>query len=291
MSVRGLSTDERRVAASSRRRRATLGATVTYAICAVVAVITLAPFAWMILGSLKTAAEASQYPPSLLPKTFAWSNYRDVFTSVPFLRYILNSFFVASSVTLIALLFHSMAAYSLARLRYPGRNALFVIMIATLMVPFSITLIPSFIIVRSLGWLDTYWALIVPAIFNAFGIFLLRQFYLGLPEELEEAALLDGDTPAGIFLHIALPLSRPILATLAVFFWLANWNNYLWPLIVTQSPKMRVIQIGVASFAGEHSTQWQLIMAGSTIAAVPGLILYLFMQRYLIEGIKLSGLK
>ncbi len=285
-------TDSSRLRATARRRRRIrVGVILTYVVCGVVAVITLAPFVWMVLGSLKSATEASQYPPTLLPSTFAWSNYREVFTSVPFLRYIFNSFLVASSVTLVALLFHSMAAYALARLSFPGRNVLFVLMIATLMVPFSITLIPSFIVVRSLGWLDTYWALIVPAIFNAFGIFLLRQFYLGLPEELEEAALLDGDTPAGIFLHIALPLSRPILATLAVFFWLANWNNYLWPLIVTSSTNMRVIQIGVASFAGEHSTQWQLIMAGSTIAAIPGLILYLFMQRYLIEGIKLSGLK
>lgn len=282
-----------RVTPPVRRRRPALSvpAILSYLLCMIVAVITLVPFVWMVLGSLKTATEASQYPPTFLPSVLAWSNYAEVFTSVPFLRYIFNSFFVASSVTLISLLFHSMAAYALARLRFPGRNVLFVIMIATLMVPFSITLIPSFIVVRWLGWLDTYWALIVPAIFNAFGIFLLRQFYLGIPAELEEAALLDGDTPAGIFLHIALPLSRPILATLAVFFWLANWNNYLWPLIVTQSPSMRVIQVGVASFAGEHSTQWQLIMAGSTIAAIPGLLLYLFMQRYLIEGIKLSGLK
>lgn len=263
----------------------------SYLLCLLVAIITLVPFLWMVLGSLKTATEAAQYPPVLFPQDLAWQNYLEVFSSVPFLRYIFNSFVVASSVTLISLLFHAMAAYSLARLRYPGRNLLFIVIVATLMVPFSITLIPSFIIVRALGWLDTYWALIVPSIFNAFGIFLLRQFYLGIPVELEEAALLDGDTPAGIFWHIALPLSRPILATLAVFFWLFNWNNYLWPLIVTQSPEMRVIQVGIASFAGEHSTQWQLIMAGSTIAAIPGLILYIFMQRYLIEGIKLSGLK
>ena len=287
------STKDRVTPPPLRRRSPALSvpAILSYLLCLIVAVITLVPFVWMVLGSLKTATEAAQYPPTFLPSAAAWSNYAEVFTSVPFLRYIFNSFFVASSVTLISLLFHSMAAYALARLRFPGRNVLFVIMIATLMVPFSITLIPSFIVVRWLGWLDTYWALIVPAIFNAFGIFLLRQFYLGLPAELEEAALLDGDTPAGIFLHIALPLSRPILATLAVFFWLANWNNYLWPLIVTQSPSMRVIQVGVASFAGEHSTQWQLIMAGSTIAAIPGLLLYLFMQQYLIEGIKLSGLK
>lgn len=277
--------------ATRRPWHLSVGTLLTYLLCLVITLITVAPFIWMVLGSLKTASEAAQYPPSFIPSTFAWQNYLEVFTSAPFLRYIFNSFLVASSVTLVSLLFHAMAAYSLARLRYPGRNLLFVLIVATLMVPFSITLIPSFIIIRALGWLDSYWALIVPSIFNAFGIFLLRQFYLGLPEELEEAALLDGDTPAGIFWHIALPLSRPILATLAVFFWLANWNNYLWPLIVTQSPEMRVVQVGIASFAGEHSTQWQLIMAGSTVAAIPGLILYIFLQRYLIEGIKLSGLK
>ncbi len=272
-------------------RKFTLSQLVSYAICIVVALITATPFLWMALGSLKNATEVVQYPPTFFPREFAWNNYVEVFTSVPFLRYIFNSFLVASSVTLVALLFHSMAAYSLARLRYPGRRILFLVIIATLMIPVSITLIPTFIIVRSLGWLDTYWALIVPALFNAFGIFLLRQFYLGLPLELEEAAKLDGASPAGIFLYVALPLSRPILATLAVFFWLANWNNYLWPLIVTQSPEMRVIQLGIASFAGEHSTQWQLIMAGSTVAAIPGLILYVFLQNYLIEGIKLTGLK
>jgi multiple sugar transport system permease protein len=272
-------------------RRVLIGRLLSYLLCAAVAFITVTPFIWMVLGSLKDASEVVLYPPTFMPHQIAWGNYVDVFTTVPFLRYILNSFLVASTVTLIALLFHSMAAYSLARLRYPGRKILFGGIVATLMIPASITLIPTFIIVRSLGWLDTYWALIVPALFNAFGIFLLRQFYLGLPRELEEAARLDGATPAGVFFHIALPLSRPILATLAVFFWLANWNNYLWPLIVTQSPEMRVIQVGIASFAGEHSTQWQLIMAGATVAAIPGLILYIFLQNYLIEGIKLTGIK
>lgn len=274
-----------------RSRNVSFGAIFVYLLCTVVAVVTLFPFFWMVIGSFKTATEIAQYPPNLLPQTFEWRNYVEVFTSVPFLRFIFNSFVVASTVTLVALLFHAMAAYSLARLHYPGRNLFFVGMVMTLMVPFSVTLIPTFILVRSLGWLDTYAALIVPSIFNAFGIFLLRQFYLGIPVELEEAALLDGDTPAGIFFHIALPLSRPILATLAVFFFLYNWNNYLWPLVVTKSRDMQVIQVAIAAFAGEHATQWQLIMAGSTVAAIPGLLLYLFFQRYLIEGVKLSGLK
>jgi multiple sugar transport system permease protein len=268
-----------------------LSAIFSYLLCGMITVVTFVPFVWMVFGSLKNASEVTRYPPTFFPTTIAWHNYVEVFTSLPFLRYIFNSFFVASVVTLVALFLHAMAGYSLARLRFPGRNFLFALLVSTLMIPFSITLIPSFIIVRSLGWLDTYWALIVPALFNAFGIFLLRQFYLGLPRDLEEAARLDGATPAGVFWYVALPLSRPILATLAVFFWLANWNNYLWPLIVTGSPDMRVIQVGIASFAGEHSAEWQLIMAGSTIAAIPGLILYIFLQGYLIEGIKLSGLK
>jgi len=278
----------------ARRRRSTakvLGTIGVYALCIVIALITLVPLLWMISGSFKTAAEISQYPPTFFPSTISLDNYVEVFTTVPFLRFIFNSFFVASTVTIVALLLHAMAAYALARLRFPGRNIMFYAIIATLMIPFSITLIPSFILIRSLGWFDTYWALIIPAIPNAFGIFLLRQFYLGLPDELEDAARIDGDTPAGIFWHIALPLSQPILATLAVFFFLANWNNYLWPLIVTQSPEMRVIQVAIASFAGEHTTAWHLIMTGSTLAALPGLLLYLFLQRYLIEGVKLSGLK
>ena len=269
----------------------TAGNLAVYLLCLLVALLTLIPLAWMILGSLKGPDEVVAYPPTFLPHRFAWHNYVEVFTTVPFARYIFNTFFVATSVTVVALLFHSMAAYALARLRFRGRDALFLGIVATLMIPFSVTLIPTFILVKSLGWLDTYWALIVPAIPNAFGIFLLRQFYLGLPVELEEAARLDGATPAQIFWRVALPMSQPILATLAVFFFLANWNAYLWPLIVTQNPNMRVTQVALAAFAGEHSTQWQLIMAGATVAAIPGLLLYLFLQRYLIEGIKLSGLK
>ncbi len=268
-----------------------LGTIGVYALCLLVALLTLIPLAWMILGSLKGPDEVVQYPPTFLPHTFMWSNYAEVFTTVPFARYILNTFIVATSVTLVALLFHAMSAYALARLKFRGRDALFLGIVATMMIPFSVTLIPTFILVKSLGWLDTYWALIIPAIPNAFGIFLLRQFYLGLPVELEEAARLDGATPAGIFWRIALPMSQPILATLATFFFLANWNGYLWPLIVTQNPDMRVTQVALAAFSGEHSTAWQLIMAGATVAALPGLLLYLFLQRYLIEGIKLSGLK
>ncbi len=267
------------------------GPALSYLICGMVALVTVFPLVWMMLSSLKTSEEVTGYPPSFFPTKLAWHNYVEVFTSVPFGRYVANSFLVATSVSILGLIFHSMAAYSLARLRFPGRKVWFGIILGTLMVPFTITLIPSFIIVKSFGWLNTYWALIVPAIFNAFGIFLLRQFYLGIPRELEEAARLDGAGTVAIYWYVALPLSKPILATLGVLSWLANWNSYLWPLVVCQTQDIRVIQVGIASFAGEHSTEWQLIMAGSTIAALPGLFLYGFMQRYLVEGVKLSGLK
>lgn len=276
---------------AARRAGVPWGAVLVYLLCAVVAVVTLGPVLWMIVSSLKGPAEIGQVPPSFWPREPQFGNYVRIFTARPFLRFMLNSFVVASAVTLAALLFHAMAAYALARLRFPGREAIFLGMVSTMMVPFSVLLIPLFLLVRSLGWLDTYQGLIVPSIFHAFGIFLLRQFYLGLPRELEEAAVIDGDTPAGIFWHIALPLSRPILSTLAVFFWLTNWNNYLWPLVVTRSRDMMVVQVAVASFSGEYSSNWELILAASTVAAVPGLLLFLFFQRYLIEGIKLSGIK
>lgn len=278
-------------ARTPRRGRPSWGAVATYALCVLVAVGTVGPVLWMIANSLKGPAEIGAFPPTLVPRELHFGNYVEVFTTRPFLRYMFNSFLVASVVTAAALLFHAMAAYALARLRFPGREPIFLALISTMMVPYAVILIPVFVLVKALGWLDSYAGLIVPSIFHAFGIFLLRQFYLGLPRELEEAALLDGDTPAGIFWHVALPLSRPILSTLAVFFWLTNWNNYLWPLVVTQSREMQVVQVAIASFSGEYSSSWNLILAASTVAAVPGLLLFLFFQRFLVEGIKLSGIK
>jgi multiple sugar transport system permease protein len=230
-------------------------------------------------------------PPSALPDSPQWANFSDVFDQVPFARYLLNSALVATVVTIVALLFHSMAAYSLARLRYPGRNVIFVAILSTLMVPFTVIVVPLFIIVDWLGWVDTYWGLIVPMIPHAFGIFLLRQFYLSLPRELEEAAIVDGASLMRVYWSIVLPLSRPILAALGIFFFLANWNNFLWPLVVTQSQDLWVVQLGIQQFTGEHGSQYQLIMAASTLAALPTLLLFFVLQKRLVEGIKLTGLK
>ncbi len=280
----------RRRAARARRRRWG-DRLVLYALALIAFVFLAGPLLWMLSSSLKPRADVLANPPTLIPETFRWDNYTDVFDQVPFARYLLNSFVVASVVTVVALLLHSMAAYSLARLRYPGRDFIFLAILSTLMVPFTAIVVPLFIIVDWLGWVDTYQGMIVPMIPHAFGIFLLRQFYLSVPRELEEAAIVDGASLVRVYWHIILPLSRPILAALGIFFFLANWNNFLWPLIVTQSSDLWVVQLGIQQFTGQHGDQYNLIMAASTLAALPTLILFFVLQRRLVEGIKLTGLK
>ena len=288
---RALRLPERRAVAAGEKPPIRFDRIALYAIALLALFVLAGPLVWMLSGSLKTQAAALANPPPLIPNPIRWVNYVDVFRQVPFARYMLNSFFVSTAVTLVALLFHSMAAYSLARLNYPGRDVIFVAILATLMVPFTVILVPLFIIVDAFGWVDTYKALIIPMIPHAFGIFLLRQFYLGLPRDLEEAAIVDGASLVQVYTRVVLPLSRPILAALGIFFFLANWNNFLWPLVVTQSQDKWVIQLGIQQFTGEHASQFNLIMAASTVAALPTLILFFALQRRLVEGIKLTGLK
>src|SRR3954447_296178 len=281
-----------RSAAGRRARRRRWGdRLVLYALAAIALVMLAGPLRWMLSSSLKSPGEVTANPPTLVPHELRWQNYTDVFKQVPFARYMLNSLFVASVVTLVALLFHSMAAYALARLRFPRRDKIFLAILMTLMVPFTVIAVPLFIIVDWLGWVDTYQGLIIPMIPHAFGIFLLRQFYLAIPRELEEAAILDGASLVRVYWHLILPLSRPVLAALGVFFFLANWNNFLWPLIVTQNQKLWVVQLGIQQFRGEHGSDYNLIMAASTCAALPTLILFFVLQKRLVEGIKMTGLK
>lgn len=264
---------------------------VIYLLAILASLVLAGPLLWMLASSLKTQPDTLATPPTLTPDPIRWQNYADVFTQVPFARYMLNSFFVATVVTVVALLLHSMAAYSLARLHYPGRDFFFIAILATLMVPFTTIVVPLFIVIDQLKWVDTYQALIVPMIPHAFGIFLLRQFYLTFPRELEEAAIVDGASLVQVYWRVVLPLSGPILAALGIFFFLANWNNFLWPLIAAQSESKWVVQVGIQQFTGEHGTQWNLIMAASTVAAMPTLALFFVLQRRLVEGIKLTGLK
>jgi multiple sugar transport system permease protein len=260
-----------------------------FSLAVVLALLTVFPLFWMVSSAFKGPDEVNSV--NLIPTAPTLDNFRYVFTEVPFLRYMLNSLFVATVVTVAALWFHSMAAYALARLRFPGRDLLFFAIFSTLLVALPIILVPLFILVRELGMLDSYVGLIVPAIFNAFGIFLLRQFYIGMPQELEDAAFVDGCGYWGVYWHVILPLSRPILAALAVFFFLANWNSFLWPLTITQNQDLWMIQVAISSFQTQYAGAWNYIMAAATVAAIPTMALFFVFQRQLVESIKTSGFK
>lgn len=256
---------------------------------AVLAIATVSPLVWMISAAFKGAGET--FSPNLLPAHPTFANFHYVFTQLPFFRYMFNSFFVSGTITILALFFHSMAAFALARLKFPGRETVFLVIFSTFLVSLPVIIVPLFMLVRHLGMLNSYAGLIIPAIFNAFGIFLLRQFYISIPMELQEAAILDGASYWRIYWNIVLPLSRPILAALAVFFFLANWNAFIWPLTITTDQDLWVVQIAIASFHQQYTSSWNYIMAGSTIVALPTLLLFFFFQRQLIESIKTSGLK
>ncbi len=260
-----------------------------FSLTAVLALLTVFPLLWMFSSAFKGPDEVNSV--NLIPSAPTLENFRYVFTEVPFLRYMLNSFFVAGVVTVAALWFHSMAAYALARLNFPGRDVIFFAIFSTLLVALPVILVPLFILVRELGMLDSYAGLIIPAIFNAFGIFLLRQFYVGMPKELEEAAFVDGCGYWRVYWNVILPLSRPILAALAVFFFLANWNSFLWPLTITQDQDLWMIQVAIASFQTQYAGAWNYIMAAATVAAIPTMALFFVFQRQLVESIKTSGFK
>jgi multiple sugar transport system permease protein len=258
-------------------------------VAAALGLMTVFPLVWMLVISFKTGADV--FTPSLLPAKPTTGNFLYVLTEVPFLRYLFNSFFVSATVTIAALFFHSMAGYALARLRFPGRETIFLMMFSTFLVSLPVIIVPLFILTRALGMLDSYAGLIIPAIFNAFGIFLLRQYYLSLPRELEEAAILDGAGYWRIYWSVILPLSRPILSALAILFFLANWNAFLWPLTVTSDLDLWVVQVAIANFKSQYAGAWNYVMAASTIVAVPMLILFVIFQRQIMDSIKTSGLK
>ena len=271
------------------RLRVGLQRVVMFLLLAAISLLVIFPLLWMLSGAFKTQQE--QYLLTLLPKSPSFDNFEYVFTRVPFERYMFNSFFVSITVTVLALWFHSMAAYALARLRFPGREIIFAMIFSTLLVSLPVILVPLFILVRELHMLDSYAGLITPAIFHAFGIFLLRQFYLGIPRELEEAAIVDGTGYWRVYWNIILPLSRPILAALAVFFFLANWNSFLWPLTITSDRDLWVVQMGIASFRQQYAASQQYIMAASTVVAMPTMLLFFIFQRQIVESIKTSGFK
>jgi len=278
---------------SKRRRemKQTVGKTVWYIFLGIGALTMLVPFFWMLSTSLKEAGAVFTFPPQWIPKPIVWRNYADAWNAVPFGRFYLNSVFISITQTFGVLLTSSMAAFAFARLDFPGRDKLFFLYLATMMLPGAVTMIPTFILMKKFAWIDTYRALIIPGLFTAYGTFLLRQFFMGLPSDLEDAARIDGCSKMGIYRHVVIPLSKPALATLGTMTFIGSWNNFMWPLIVTNSMEKKTLPIGLASFQGLYTTDWTLLMAASIIVMVPTLVVFIFNQRFFVEGIKLSGMK
>ncbi len=256
-----------------------------------VGVLFALPFVWSISTSLKPLADLFAVTPTLIPSEVRWGNYRDVFETVPFGRFYLNTILVTLARVVGQVFLASLAAFAFARLRFPGREALFVLLLSALMIPEQVIIIPRYILLREFGWLDSYQGLIVPLLFSAFGTFLLRQFFLGIPNDYQEAATLEGANPFQIYWQIFLPLARPALAAFAFLVLQWSWNEFLWALIVTNSTENQVLSVGIALFQGERATNTAVMMAAANMATIPVLVLFVLFQRQLIEGITLSGLK
>jgi multiple sugar transport system permease protein len=260
----------------------------------ILAVIWIAPLIWIFSTSLKPESQAISWPIQWIPETLTLENYIAVVSNTddaPILRWFWNSFFIATTHTILILLINSLAAFAYARLQFKGREFLFWSLMVTMMIPTVMNLIPLYSIVNWLGWIDTPWAMIVPGLGGVFGIFLLRQFFLGIPAELEEAAKIDGATTFQIYWKIILPLAKPALVTLALFTFMGNWNDFLWPLIVTNDVEMRTLPVGLSILQGTYNIQYAKMMTATLLSAVPVLILFLFAQRFFVKGISLSGIK
>ncbi len=265
--------------------------TIQYFILIGAAVVIAFPFVWMVFTSLKLESEIVRFPPALLPESVSFISYLDIWERIPFLKFFRNSIIFAVSVTVISLLFDSMAAYAFARLNFRGKDVLFVLVLVALMIPIQVTIIPLFILLNKFGWIDTYAGLIVPRITNAFGIFMLRQFFIGLPKELDESARIDGCSEFRLYWQIIMPLAKPALASLALFHFMYNWNDLLWPLIITSTDDLRTLPAGLALFMGQHVVEYGVLTAGAAIALAPLIIAFLLAQKHFIQGIAFTGLK
>lgn len=265
----------------------------SYLALIVLSVVFIAPLIWMLSTSFKSNAESISLPLTWIPRTFSVEGYTEIFSSyqTPVIRWFTNSLVSAIAHMLLVLVTAAPAAYALARMRFRGKGVMFAMIISTLFIPHIIFLTPNYLIVDYLGWLDTLWAIVVPGAADAFGVFLLRQFFVALPRELEEAALLDGADRFQIFTRIVLPLAKPALATLAVLSFLSNWNAFLWPVYVLFNPESLTLPPGLATLQDGYVASYAVHMAGGVIASVPVLLLFIFAQRYVTEGVARSGIK
>ena len=295
----------RRARQHSLKRQKFIGNTAMMVFLVVASLIMAAPFLWMALSAMRDPTEMAKVPMPLIPQDWRLENFSETLSRAPFGIYARNSFILASAAAVLNVVFASACGYSLAKLRFTASKFIFGWIVACIMIPFYATVIPVFLMVRhmplfggnsilgqgGIGWIDSWWALIVPGAVSPFMVFLFRQFYVGTPTELIEAARLDGVSEFGIYSRIITPLVKPGLLTVALLSFEAGWNNFLWPLLVTTSENLRVIQVGISSFRQEATTDWHLLMAGTTMAAVPMILLFLIFQRYFVQGFAASGIK
>lgn len=269
------------------------GPLVAYVVLIAMAIVSIFPFAWMISTSLKSAGDIFAWPPQLIPNPIVWHNYVHVFELMPFGRFFLNTVFYAVCVTAGQLFFCSLAGFAFARLRFPGRDLIFMLYLGTLMIPATVTLVPSFILMRWFHWVDTIWAMTIPGMLgSAFGTFLMRQFFLTLPGELDDAATIDGASRFRVFWQVDLPLSRPALAVLAIFTITTVWNDFMWPLVMLHNEQLFTLTLGLASIRGgiQSPTFWAELMGAAAMSVAPLILVFLFAQKFFTEGIALTGM-
>ncbi|MGN0168742.1 MAG: carbohydrate ABC transporter permease [Acetatifactor sp.] len=276
----------------SAHKKAVLGKVIVYVILILIALIMIIPFLWMLSASIKSDREVFQMNPFVwIPENPKWSNYVDIWKKIPFARFVANTVFLTIVVTLLQLLTSSFAAYSFAKLNFRHKNGLFLAYIATIAMPWQVYMVPQFIMMRKMGLNDKLLAIICLQAFSAFGVFMMKQFYEGIPDDLCEAARIDGMSEYRIYASIMLPLSKPALSTLTIFTFVATWNDYLGPLIYLKSQEKKTIQLGLKMFISQYSSDYGLIMAGSVLSLIPVLIVFLILQKYFVEGVASTGLK
>lgn len=255
------------------------------------AALALAPMVWMVSASLMPTGEASAYPPRLFPRTVTFSHYGELFTRLDLGRYLLNSALVSLVVTAVSLVINSMAGYAFAKLRFGGRERVWRLLMMGLVIPVQVSMLPLFLLMKQLGLVNTYWGVIIPSLASIFGIFLIRQYAVSVPDELLDAARIDGAGEGRIYLSVVLPVIRPILATLAIWTFLTTWNDFMWPLVVLSDQRKYTLPVALASLVGEHVQDTELMMAGSVLTVLPVLVVFLLLQRYYVEGVMAGSVK
>ena len=286
-----MSAARQELSTASIRNRQRVASIFLYALLIAGAVMALLPMVWMVSASVMPGGEASTYPPRFFPSSATLEHYRSLFTRLNLGRYLLNSAFVAIVVTLTSLLINSMAGYAFAKLRFRGREKLFRTLSTGLVLPVQVAMLPLFLLLKNLGMINTYWGVIIPGLASIFGIFLVRQYALSIPDEMLDAARVDGASEARIFWSIVVPGIVPILATLAIWTFLATWNDFMWPLIVLSDESKYTLPVALANLSGEHVQDTELMMAGSVVTVIPVMLVFLFLQRYYIQGVMAGSVK